>query len=312
MSFTESLTVHILGDSSGLQQELERVLEQLGGLSEQFAASATSQSDFAAGLLQLSEGVATLQLLGETLSQVGTQLDELSQQTISLNDDPALQSLQLLTQTALSAAWAIQSISSLPIGLPAGTGFGGPGMGGLFPGGGFGGFGVGGEPIRQFAGGGLVAGPTGIDQIAARLTAGEYVLNRTSVQFLGVPFLEQLNAAPQRFSAATAATGAPLAAALATPLATTIGDLPPVAAFSRQELAAPLSLAWGGRKQARALDGGPATGNSGAGLQSFRSGGTQTTNHFGGITIQVRNQLETEDLLRQLQQQGIGNRIRRG
>jgi len=46
---------------------------------------------------------------------------------------------------------------------------------------------------KAFASGGQVDGPGGVDNVPAMLTAGEYVIKKSSVNKLGIPFLERLN-----------------------------------------------------------------------------------------------------------------------
>ena len=53
----------------------------------------------------------------------------------------------------------------------------------------------GGEETQKFATGGFVSGPGGVDQVPARLTAGEFVMSKGAVQKYGVNTLASMNAA---------------------------------------------------------------------------------------------------------------------
>jgi len=71
-----------------------------------------------------------------------------------------------------------------------------PGSGGIIPGT-EGGLRIGnslGGPIRKYASGGHIAGKSGIDQIPAMLSEGEYVIRASSARQIGKPMLDQINA----------------------------------------------------------------------------------------------------------------------
>ena len=51
-----------------------------------------------------------------------------------------------------------------------------------------------GGPIRKYASGGHIAGKSGIDQIPAMLSEGEYVIRSSSARQIGKPMLDQINA----------------------------------------------------------------------------------------------------------------------
>jgi TP901 family phage tail tape measure protein len=51
-----------------------------------------------------------------------------------------------------------------------------------------------GGPIRKYASGGYISGKSGIDQIPAMLSEGEYVIRASSARQLGKPMLDQINA----------------------------------------------------------------------------------------------------------------------
>jgi len=51
-----------------------------------------------------------------------------------------------------------------------------------------------GGPIRQYASGGYISGKSGIDQIPAMLSEGEYVIRASSARQIGKPMLDRINA----------------------------------------------------------------------------------------------------------------------
>ena len=51
-----------------------------------------------------------------------------------------------------------------------------------------------GGPIRKYASGGHIAGKSGIDQIPAMLSEGEYVIRASSARQIGRPMLDRINA----------------------------------------------------------------------------------------------------------------------
>lgn len=290
MSFSESLTVRILGDSSGLQRELDSVLSRFDELKDNVSAASDAVRQLSSSLSRLSQAIGPVQQISAAISRLGQQLQTISQRPLTLNVSPALQSLQRLGQAAQQAANAIRAIPPVPSQIP----LGGPVLfpSPMTP--------VG--PVRQFATGGLVAGPAGIDRVSARLTSGEYVINRAAVETLGLGLLDQLNARPERYDSRQFGSH----------------SWPFAHRESRRS-------SWGGAVETY-LVRQPANVPSLQVNQSRNSSGfpprpasypeqstsQQTNNHFGGITIQVENQIETESLIRNLQLQGIGRRIRQG
>lgn len=253
MAFSESLTIRILGDSSGLRRELDDVASQLDGLQSRFGGDGLGR-ELVSGLSQL-EGVAQpLANIGQSIERVRSQLLSLSSTPVTLNVAPALAALQQLLMGAAQAAAQIRTLN-----LWSGASAQAPAAAA--------------GPVRGFASGGLVSGPTGIDQVPARLTAGEFVLSREAVQALGTAALDRLNRmpAPQPVAARSATAGVRSLA---------------VRDFGREAHV--------------------------AGGTQISSVSQQTTNHFGGISIQVREVADSAGVLRRLQQDGIALRNRRG
>ena len=275
MPFSESLTVRILGDSSGLQRELDDVLSRLDELQSKLADSADSANQLTRAFRQVAQVVSPLQRVGSLLARIDQQLRAISQRPITLNVNPALQALQQLMQVARQAAAAIQAIPLIPLG------------GGIRPG-----------PVpipalppvplpnggrQRFAGGGLVSGPPGIDRVATQLTAGEFVINRETVEALGLGFFNRLNSSRRTSGIMTSQP---------------VGVGPVQTPLRSLQVPNERSQFTQRRQQTPNPVVPPAV--------------SSVTNQFGGLTIQVQNQVETESLLRNIQLHGLGNRIRQG
>lgn len=182
-AFGDSLTIQILADSSGLQEAISEAIrgfEELEARVQQLAQTSSQLSRIGTALNGLQ---GPLQSVSRMFSQVKSQADALNQTTITINVGPALNALAMLS-AAIARVQAQLSALSVPMGGPLPV----P----IRPGGG----GGGGGPIRQFAEGGPVDGPPGIDRVPALLTAGEFVLNRDAVRQLGINFLQQVNQHP--------------------------------------------------------------------------------------------------------------------
>ncbi|TWT35051.1 hypothetical protein KOR42_52670 [Thalassoglobus neptunius] len=282
MLFSESLTVRILGDSSELQRELEQVLRSLDELQERLTESGNAAGNLSQSFSRLSSAVSPLKQIGSLLGEVRQQLRTIGQTPVTLNVSPALQALQQLSLAAMQAATQIQLIPTIPVG-------GGPGAvqpqtpSVLPPGQQLG-------PRQRYSHGGLVVGPSGTDRVPTQLSSGEFVLRREIVANLGVGFLERLNSSRnlnrsrQRFESPFQTTSE------AQSLLTT-----PSRVLSPEFPMAPKSA--------------PSVGQT----SSFEQRPSQSVaNHFGGITIQVRDRMDTERLMTSLRGQGLEQQNRRG
>jgi len=265
MPHVESLTVRILGDSSSLQQELNSVAGLLDSLQQQLSATSEHVGEMGELFSGLSGATGALQGLGNQLSFLNQQVQQLSSQSIHLNVRPALGALSQLVQAAQLAAAQLAALSAISIGGPM------PMPVPMLPTGG------GPFPIRGYAGGGMVTGPAGVDQVSARLTAGEFVLSQDTVAALGTDQLDRWN------------RGLDLQPA-------TIPDQ------SRR----PVSSGASGSTLSAASPRPPAS------VRSSSTTMNQTTNQFGGIEIHVQNRSDFNDLLQDLRRQGIGSRNRWG
>ncbi|MCA9040459.1 MAG: hypothetical protein KDA65_08940 [Planctomycetaceae bacterium] len=178
--FSESLTVRILGDSRHLDRELGKVVNSLTNFENRLQRAGQFQDVFSRMSRQVSSMSRPLQGVSQLLGRIGQQLVLLSQYPVTVNVVPALIGLQQVSQMI---DFLLLKLQQLAVAASVGA------AGGVISGG----SGGGGGPIRQFASGGLVAGPVGTDRVPAMLTAGEYVLQRPVVQMLGKNALDRLN-----------------------------------------------------------------------------------------------------------------------
>ncbi len=300
MSFNESLTISILGDSSGLRRELERVLDSFDDLEDRLSASGGAARELANSFNRLSAATRPIQQVSTQLSQLSQQIRGISNQSISINVQPALQSPQQLLAMIRQVAAALQALSAL------GSLGGGPGLPG-------GGGGTGRSP-RQYAGGGLVTGPTGIDGVPARLTAGEFVLNREAVAALGLSFVDQLNSGLGGPSPSGGASGEQRrsASAVSEPSNRFVADM-----LDRRHtnIAIVQSEQEPGTarrpEQSRDADIRESRFRSPPSVHSVGEP-APTVNSFGGIEIHVREAVDVSHLMDDFRKQGISSRNRRG
>lgn len=314
MAQVESLTVQILGDSSGLQQELNSVADLLDSLVSEITSATEGVGAFGDSLGNLAAAMTPLQGLSSQLGVISQQLQQISSQPLTLNVQPALQAIATLIQSAQAANMQLQALSAAPMGMGMGAGMpmdAAAMMGGIAET----------SPRRMFASGGLVSGPSGIDQVPARLTAGEFVLNADAVASLGLNRLDEWNRGANSdtsdFSgrsrrddvsalmvgdllSSNAADGMGMVTRSATELPV---PAPPERIAPRPDLEG---------MNRNALHSASLNSARGSGSDSAFSPLQQTTNHFGGIEIHVKEGGEVSDLLDDLRRQGIGIRQRRG
>lgn len=278
MAFTESLTVRILGDSSGLRREIADVVSEISNLQERLRSVSSSGDQLGRSVGNISAAIRPLQQVSQFLSRITQQVQTLAQTPVSLSVQPALQALQQLMNAAQAAAGMLRLLSVGPVG-PAPPQPAAPAADG--------------NP-RRMASGGLVTGPAGLDRVPTMLSAGEYVLNRSAVESLGTRMLDSLNARALRIPAQASAA-----------MESVSHHVEPDAAHS---LAAPYS------HDARPirLHSTPSVSPPSASQVTQLSQQQSTVNHFGGITIQVRESADVNGLIRDLRLQGISLRNRRG
>ncbi|REJ71580.1 MAG: hypothetical protein DWQ29_23295 [Planctomycetota bacterium] len=177
MAFTESLTVWILGDSSHLKSELESAASDIRNLQTSLNQAGQAGEQIGQGFARASSAMRPLQEISRMLSRLTTQAETLGRTPIRLNVQPALQALGTLSGAIQAIAGQLRALSAIPVGIGAGP------IGG-------------GGPIRRFAEGGLVTGPSGRDVVPALLSAGEFVMSRRATEALGSRLLEAVNSAP--------------------------------------------------------------------------------------------------------------------
>ncbi|MAT14603.1 MAG: hypothetical protein CMJ46_04960 [Planctomyces sp.] len=180
--FSESLTVRIVGDSRHLDRELGNVVRRLTDFENRLQRVSGFRDLFGGMSRQISALSRPLQGVNQLLGQIGQQLVLLSQYPVTLNVTPALVSLQQVSQMIGLVMLKLQqmaAMASIAAGMAGSAG---------------GGTAVSAGPVRQFASGGYVSGPAGVDRVPAMLTAGEYVLQRPVVQMLGRDRLDRMNA----------------------------------------------------------------------------------------------------------------------
>lgn len=271
--YSESLTVRILGDSSGLQQELSQIEQAISQLHDRISSTSQAGQQIGTALSRVSNATGPLQQISTLLSRITQQARSLSQQPITLNVRPAIAALNQLMQAINQVANQLRTLS-----------LGGGGGGGRVPtappaGGGVDRVG------RPFAGGGLVTGPSGIDRITTRLTAGEFVLNRSSVETLGHSFVSQLNQRPESI----------------------LSD----SRSQRPSLPAPLPVA---PTSPRSRTRQPALSPSGTTsvIQHQSETTLQTINHFGGVSVHLQQMVDLPELLSSIESRQSALRNRRG
>ena len=173
--FTESLTIRILGDSSQLQRELEGGAQRIGDLERRLSKLGGLDRELGRAFGGFRTLVQPLEIVSRWLERITGQIQTLNNTPVTLNVAPALAALAALSQMIDLIIAKLRMLSlggfggGVPVPMPAPL------------------------PIRQFASGGLVEGPAGLDQVPALLTAGEFVLRRPVVQEIGAAFLEALN-----------------------------------------------------------------------------------------------------------------------
>ena len=200
--FSESLSIQILGDSSGFQSELDGVIERLESLNHLLDRLGSSGNAFSRLGADARRMLSPLAQVSSRLQQVSNQVRQLSGMSVSLNVSPAMVALNQLSAAIARVAAQLASLSGSGGGGRVGGGIPNvPNIGGGTPGGGSpsGGGGRVSRP-RQFASGGLVTGRSGIDRIPAMLTAGEFVVQKAIVSQLGLAPLEDVNRGVERSS----------------------------------------------------------------------------------------------------------------
>lgn len=275
--FSESLTVRILGDSSHLRGELDATLGLLDAFEKRLAGLGAVGERLSAGLGGMTSSMGSLELLSQWLTGLQQRLESLRQTPLTLDVQPAFAALGKLSA-------AIEAVAARLAGLAAMSAAAGPKGGGATPQG---------------------AVPSSASMAATAAAAAS-------------PFTAAATSAvlPDRSPPADSFPGG-----------NAVGRLPSRLATSEQRLllAAVAAPRFFGLPEASSetppidaaltafLDHSP---RPEVPLAVSRTAPTPppvtTTNHFGGITIQVREAADVNTLIRDLRLQGIHLRNRRG
>ena len=225
---------------------------------EAFREKLTEVSDWSSQLGETIDRVGSshgLERVNSLLERIRSQMIRINNTPLAINVAPAMGSLATLSSVLDAIIYKLLAIRAL-----GGIG----GGGGAAP--------AAAAPVGEFATGGFVTGPPGIDRVPAMLTAGEFVISSPSVQELGRGFLRALNESPVR----------------------TMGE-------TRNR-----SL-----KKALASSSANQGGVRGEPLRPVETSRQEIT-HVGGVTINVSQGIDPESALRHLRLQGSSLRNRRG
>lgn len=247
MPATESLTIEIQGDSSGLSQALDDALAKVQTLQSAADSAGVSVGSIGGRLAGVATAMQPLQLISQQLTRISQQARTLSQQSISLNVQPALSALQSLMSAIQAVASRLSALSQMGGGMIRGP---------MQTGGGSGSSGGGG------------AGTSGANSATPRIA--------THMATSPTPFSLELNAG----------------AAIATGSSPIYEGIPVVGRNTGTSIAPDLSR----------------TNTSYSSLDHSSS----TVNHYGGITIEVRETADVNTLMRDLRLQGLSTRHRQG
>ena len=292
MPATESLTIEILGDSSGLSQALDDALSRVESLQSAAETASTSAGGIGGRLASVSTSLQPLQLVGQQLTRISQLAQALGQQPITLNVQPALSALQSLMAAVQAVAAQISAIS-----LP------GPG------------------PVTGPGGSG---GPAPSGSLRTSLSAGSYVAPSLVV-------FPRVEAAPLAAVSETRASVSSHAFQVNDAKSMAIPQIPwdkPVQTSRPhmvsdatqlviRELVAsdPHSSGFISTPDARRANSSPtafhsSTSSLDRSIQHDQS--SSTVNHFGGITIEVRETADVNSLMRDLRLHGLSTRHRQG
>jgi len=170
-NLNESLTIQIRGDSSGFSRELDQVFSRISELDSRMAGAESSGQKLSSSLQGLRNAITTVDRLSRVFEQLRQHITSVSNTPVRVNVQPAMNALQALQSQIAATRAQLQSLQGMSA---SAGGFGGAGLVG-------------------YAHGGVVNGRPGLDRIPAMLTAGEFVVRESSVNQLGVQFLNALN-----------------------------------------------------------------------------------------------------------------------
>lgn len=298
MPAAESLTIEITGDSSGLSEALQEAQAQIESLQTAASTASSTAEGVGSHLARVSTAIQPLQQVGQLLSRISQQSQAIGQMPLTLNVQPALSALQTL-MSAINAVAASLSALSQPMG------------GGSVP----------------SSGGGGVSGPS---SAASRMTTNSVLLapqQRAMAATSAAPTHTVIasNSLASRFVSDTTPVRPPAhwsAASRSTVMTTESPRIvaPGVSISNLDQIPIQLTQSLVSDPEKDALDkrvvGGhpkvPMTSESRSTLREASLPTTSTTNHFGGITIEVKETADVNSLLRDLRLQGLSLRHRHG
>lgn len=276
---SEALTIQIQGDSSSLSASLDDALSRIQSLQSSSEAAGASAEGIGGRLSGVSAALAPLNQVGQALSRISQQAAAIGQQPININVQPALASLQSLLSMIQSVAAQLQALSS-PV-----SGFPNPGSGPTAsPGSG---------NSRASNSSMAVSGPARTSSVQSSLAPQVYRSAATStsgpLSFVAGP--RQFNSSVERQLTERESRTITLPAS---------------------EPAANPERSRNRTTSERAKIATPSFQSAEPPAVTDRSMSSSVTNHFGGITIAVRETADVNSLMRDLRLQGLSLRHRQG
>ena len=318
MPATESLTIEIQGDSSGLSQALDDALARVESLQSAAESASSSAAGIGGRLASVSTALQPLQLVSQQLTRISQQASALAQQPISLNVQPALSALQSLMAAIQAVAAQLRTLS-----LP------GPGRGPIGPGGPSPGTSPRPSPS---SGTSAQSAPASYALGAAAMAAPSGLANPMSGRGTSPvgPAGPSPGISPNQLLMMGAAPREALSESrvFAHVRGTTGDESPPQTPSRHHGISDPTQLPIRTREpssashlsQSTPLDsrGTPRTSSSfstsadSTPQSPALDNSSSTVNHFGGITIEVRETAAVNALMRDLRLQGLATRHRQG
>ena len=279
----EALTIEILGDSSSLAASLDEALSRIQSLQSSADAASASAEGIGGRLSGVSSALGPLNQVGQALTRVSQQAAAIGQQPITLNVEPALASLQVLLTTIQSVAAQLQLLSS-PVGGIPGSRPGLPGTSSVT------------GPSRTSSASMAAVGPARSMSTASAFTFQTSSTPRTNALPLPGSFsFATVPSRPNSWVERHLTTRDTRSVTLSNPAQVDSRERPQ-GLVAQDRLSRPAS-------QFQRFDQSTVTD---------RSTTSMVTNHFGGITIEVRETADVNSLMRDLRLQGLSLRHRQG
>lgn len=281
---TETLTIEIQGDSSSLAASLDEALSRIESLQSSADSAGAAAEGIGGRLGNVSTAVGSLSQVSQALTRVSQQAAAIGQQPVTLNVEPALGSLQMLLSAIQAVAAQLQALSSPVAMLPSP----GPGSTGPIP--------------------GSTSPRTGGQSMSTTATA-----RATTVT--GTGGLSAANFSQTR-AAMSSAAGDSFATIPRPPMSSIERILSTRESKSVSAWVPPTSpnasSATTHASTDRSVQHFSQSQTSELSQLMDRSTSSAITNHFGGITIAVRETADVNSLIRDLRLQGLSLRHRQG